>query len=160
MSYQSKMLDIQEARAAAEANQGNPWLWSNLGDYLMEAKQNREALAEFEKAHRLAPDDPAFLNNMGDCHIALGEYARAVEVLGQAIALRPDWARPYYHRARAHRAAGNLEAAISDANTALEKEAARGQPDKKARLQYWLLLQEIDPDQADPEISIPTPPAP
>ena len=53
----------------------------------------REALFRFERATKLAPDDPEILNNLAVASEAVGETARALAAYKRALELRPDDAR-------------------------------------------------------------------
>jgi Flp pilus assembly protein TadD len=53
----------------------------------------REALFRFERAVKLAPDDPEVLNNLAVASEAVGETARALSAYKRALELRPDDAR-------------------------------------------------------------------
>lgn len=53
----------------------------------------REALFRFERAAKLAPDDPEVLNNLAVACEATGETARALAAYKRALELRPDDAR-------------------------------------------------------------------
>lgn len=50
----------------------------------------REALFRFDRAAKLAPDDPEILNNLAVASEALGETARALASYKRALELRPD----------------------------------------------------------------------
>lgn len=50
----------------------------------------REALFRFERASRLAPDDPEILNDVAVACEAVGETARALAAYKRALELRPD----------------------------------------------------------------------
>lgn len=50
----------------------------------------REALFRFERAAKLAPDDPEILNNLAVACEATGETARALAAYKRALELRPD----------------------------------------------------------------------
>lgn len=54
-----------------------------------------KALAYFEQALKLSPDNPDFLNNIGVCLSKLGRYRKAVPYFDQAIKARPDYAEAY-----------------------------------------------------------------
>jgi Tfp pilus assembly protein PilF len=53
----------------------------------------REALFRFDRASKLAPDDPEILNNLAVASEAVGETARALASYKRALELRPDDAR-------------------------------------------------------------------
>ena len=49
----------------------------------------REALFRFDRASKLAPDDPEVLNNLAVASEAVGETARALAAYKRALELRP-----------------------------------------------------------------------
>ncbi len=53
----------------------------------------REALFRFDRAAKLAPDDPEILNNLAVASEAVGETARALAAYKRALELRPDDAK-------------------------------------------------------------------
>lgn len=53
----------------------------------------REALFRFERASKLAPDDPEVLNNLAVACEAVGETARALAAYKRALELKPEDAR-------------------------------------------------------------------
>ena len=53
----------------------------------------REALFRFERASKLAPEDPEILNNLAVASEAVGETARALAAYKKALELRPDDAK-------------------------------------------------------------------
>jgi tetratricopeptide (TPR) repeat protein len=53
----------------------------------------REALFRFERASKLAPEDPEILNNLAVASEAVGETARALAAYKRALELRPDDAK-------------------------------------------------------------------
>ena len=53
----------------------------------------REALFRFDRAARLAPEDPEILNNIAVASEAVGETARALAAYKRALELRPDDAK-------------------------------------------------------------------
>jgi Flp pilus assembly protein TadD len=53
----------------------------------------REALFRFERASKLAPDDPEILNNLAVASEAVGETAKALAAYKRALELRPDDAK-------------------------------------------------------------------
>ena len=53
----------------------------------------REALFRFERALKLAPEDPELQNNLAVASEAVGETARALAAYKRALELRPDDAK-------------------------------------------------------------------
>ena len=78
-----------------------------------------EAIADYDRAIALKPDDAYAYNNRGNAQRAQGRLAEAIADYDQAIALKPDYARPYYNRGNAQRAQGHLAGAIADYDQAI-----------------------------------------
>lgn len=53
-------------------------------------RRYQEALALINRAHRLAPEEPAILDSLGWVHYRLGDYDEALDYLRQAFAALPD----------------------------------------------------------------------
>ena len=53
-------------------------------------EQYGPALASFEEAVRLKPDDPDALFNLGACHEAIGDPLAAINLYRDVLSLRPD----------------------------------------------------------------------
>jgi len=60
------------------------------GLYFQRAGNFREALAEFQSAAKLEPDNPAWRVSMGEAHSKLGDLIRALEAYQSATTLVPD----------------------------------------------------------------------
>ena len=61
-----------------------------LGQKLKDAGKLSEALIEFKKARRLAPDNAYFLKFEGFCHYRLGAMQAAIEALSEAFRKDPN----------------------------------------------------------------------
>lgn len=61
-----------------------------LGQKLKDAGKLKEALAEFQAARRLAPENLYFLKQEGFCHYHLGAYPEAIQALSQVFRKDPN----------------------------------------------------------------------
>ena len=90
--------------------------WGNtkydLGDY-------KGAIADYDTAIRLKPDDAKAYNNRGIAKSDLGQYFAAIADYDTAIRLKPDHATAYYNRGLAKSNLGQHFAAIADYDSAI-----------------------------------------
>ena len=90
--------------------------WGNtkydLGDY-------KGAIADFDSAIRLNPDDAAAYLNRGLAKGQLGQHFAAIADYDSAIRLNPDDAKTYYNRGNAKYNLGQHFAAIADFDSAI-----------------------------------------
>jgi GWxTD domain-containing protein len=82
------------ARDVLRRYDGNPDAsfdyYEMLGRAAVAAGQVREALDAYSKALLLKRNDPAVLNAVGDCRLALGDTAAAAEVWKRSLEVKPD----------------------------------------------------------------------
>ena len=87
------------------------------GDALFAQGRISEALAEFERALLLEPDEPNVLNSLGVCHGHLGQMNQAMAHFERALAAAPQDFMAYYNLGYALMAQGRL----AEAKTRLEQ---------------------------------------
>ncbi|MDE2237037.1 MAG: tetratricopeptide repeat protein, partial [Elusimicrobia bacterium] len=110
-------------RDAVEALRRNPAFapgYGLLGAALAAKGDGRRALMAYDKAARI---DPSYgYAALGKAALLMGEgrRAEAAALLDQAARLNPDDYEPFYDRAEAFLAQGNIEAALSDFGRALK----------------------------------------
>ena len=85
----------------------------NEGDY-------DRAIADFDQAIQLQPDDAAAYNNRGLAYAHKGDYDRAIADYDQAIQLQPDLAEAYSNRGNAYADKGDYDRAIADYDQAIQ----------------------------------------
>ncbi len=102
---QRQQLDLLAARAAA---------LDELGDY-------RRAIADYDSAIVLAPDDAVLHLNRGVAKIHDGRPADAIADYDAAIRLKPEWHLPYFDRAVALGDLGQRAAALKDYERAIQR---------------------------------------
>jgi tetratricopeptide (TPR) repeat protein len=78
-----------------------------------------EALAEFETALRLNPDDADLYWIRGSCYRDQGRLDEALTDYGFALQITPDYAQVYNDRGNTYSALGRYEEALADYNHAL-----------------------------------------
>jgi Flp pilus assembly protein TadD len=85
----------------------------------LSAGRIEQALAEFDRAVQMVPDDPRALTLQGQSLTLLGRTDEALPPLNKALSLNPGNAEARYHRAGAHNLMSNPEAALADLRAAL-----------------------------------------
>ena len=78
--------------------------------------KHKDAIAAYDQAMHLDPDNAADYNNRGTPKNALGRHEDAIADYNQAIRLKPDNDLAYFNRGNAKNALGHHEAAIADYN--------------------------------------------
>jgi tetratricopeptide (TPR) repeat protein len=71
------------------------------------------AIADFDKALALKPDDPDALNDRGVAHLARGDLEHAFTDFSRAILLQPD-CEAYSNRGLVRQSQGDLKHALED----------------------------------------------
>ena len=79
-----------------------------------------DAIADFDKAIALDPNDAAAYGNRGNAYYSKGEVDRAIADFDKVIALDPNDAIAYDNRGVAYEKKGDKEKAIADFRKALE----------------------------------------
>lgn len=91
----------------------NVYALNNLAWVYQETKDKR-ALPTAEKAHKLAPDNPAVMDTLGWLLVQQGQSERGIKLLQQALSKAPDAAEIQYHLAVAFAKAGDRTRAQSE----------------------------------------------
>src|SRR5438067_13191831 len=86
---------------------------------LHRAGRLREAAAVYERLLAERPDEPEALHLLGVLRHQLGDHARAVELIGRAVALQPNVARYHANLAETYRALGQFDRAMGCCRGAL-----------------------------------------
>lgn len=87
-------------------------------DYLMNA-QYQPAIAEFNQALKLKPDDSDLNYYLGVCHYFLEEYAQAISCLEKALAIKPS-DEIYYYLGACNYSLGQYQEALAYLKKVLE----------------------------------------
>jgi Flp pilus assembly protein TadD len=90
-----------------------------IGQSDLNAGRIQQALAEFDRAVLMVPDDPQALTLQGKSLTMLGRADEALPPLNKALALSPGNAEAHFNRAGAHNLMSNPEAALADLQAAL-----------------------------------------
>lgn len=84
-----------------------PMLHSLLGNAHASLGQSDKAQAYYQKALKLAPDDPGLLNNLGNALYLDNKLEEAAEIFQQVVALKPDYADAYNNLGNIYKALNN-----------------------------------------------------
>jgi tetratricopeptide (TPR) repeat protein len=114
---------IASHHAKTEAGFDVGLLLPHLGFAYQELGQTDKALATFEEARTLAPDDPAAASYLAEANITAKRYAAALEVTRAALGDNPDDQRLIRLHAQALRQTGNADEGVSLLESALQKHA-------------------------------------
>lgn len=80
----------------------------------------RAAIADFNAAVKITPEDPTLYNNRGNVLVSLGLNEEAIKDFDRSILLSPHYAEAFNNRGNAHFKAGNYGAAFGDFSKAIE----------------------------------------
>jgi len=98
-------------------------LLPHLGFAYQELGQYDKAIATFEEARKLAPDDPAVASYLIEANISAKKYGAAIEAAKAALAANPDDLRLTRLEAQALRHTGKADAGIALLEEAVKKHA-------------------------------------
>ena len=93
--------------------------WLKEGNNYRDAKRFREAIAAYDRAINLDPQNADAYCNRGVAYRELKEYQRAIADYDRAIALNPQNANTYYNRGNAYRELKEYQRAIADYDRAI-----------------------------------------
>jgi protein O-mannosyl-transferase len=118
--YFRKALEINDTSSAACQN------FANL--FSMEGKMD-SAIKYYSLALKYKPSIKGVTAHLGVAYLRVGEYTKAVTYLTAGLAEDPEEAEIYVLRMQAHEKAGDYQAALQDANRALQGGASVSQDD-------------------------------
>jgi serine/threonine protein kinase len=94
-------------------------------DYMTRASTNHQqgkldlALADYNQAIQLAPNDATAYNNRGGIYIQQGKVNLGLTDFNKAIQLAPTYAMVYYNRGNVYKDQNKLDLALADFNTVI-----------------------------------------
>jgi tetratricopeptide (TPR) repeat protein len=100
-------------------NPGAVMAWLNLADTLTQARRYDEAIATYEHALTLRPNDPYGRNDLGNVLVLVGRPADALPQFERALAAKPDFPDALSNFGNALRSLGRREEAIAQYRRAL-----------------------------------------
>ena len=96
-----------------------PQGWKDLGNQQLHSAPE-QALASFEQALRLLPDEPQALELVAKTAQKLGQADRALELVLKALAIDPDFAIGHHRLATLYFEKGQFALALAHVQQALE----------------------------------------
>ena len=93
--------------------------WKVLGAVLGMTGRKSEALAAYQTAVALSPQDAGALNNLGNTLKALGRLDEAEASYNQAIVLKPDFAEAHNNLGNTRKVQGRVHEALASYNQAV-----------------------------------------
>lgn len=102
---------VEWSSKAVESDPSAARVWAYHGHVLRAADRPHDALAAFQTAAKLAPEDSIFLNMVGVLHLMLNELEEAEAAFTGALALEPDLLHAEINRGLIRQAREEYEAA-------------------------------------------------
>ncbi len=144
---------VEAYKKVIEFNPNDVPAINNLAYLLMDnLDKPKEALRYSEKAAALSPADANVLDTYGWNYALIGENAKALGPLGNALSIEPNADIVLYHRARAYQKLSEAAASDGDKRDYLEKarsdakrarEVASARKDAESLKTYDVLLKEL-----------------
>ncbi|MBI5025009.1 MAG: tetratricopeptide repeat protein [Candidatus Omnitrophica bacterium] len=118
--------EITFYEAAARTNGQSALMRNDLGIIYTKYGQPHQALASFQNALRIRPDDPVTYFSMAQAYIQLDDKKKAADALEQAIILNPRYAEAHYNLAGLCIFAGQKDKGIEHFQKALSLSREQG----------------------------------
>jgi tetratricopeptide (TPR) repeat protein/S1-C subfamily serine protease len=111
--------DAVAAYTAAMAIKPHPWAYTNRGAAYSGLKDYPKAIADYNQALTIQPNDVPAFTNRGAAYRDLKEYSKAIADLNKAIAINPKFGLAYNIRGTVYRALNDYPKAIADYQNAI-----------------------------------------
>ncbi|MDZ3995154.1 tetratricopeptide repeat protein [Pseudomonas sp. Teo4] len=132
-------LNLGEAQRICQRRPDDARAWQTLGN-LQLGDAPEQALASYEHALKLTPDDPLVLELVAKAAQKLGDFERALSLATRAIHLAPECSAAHHRMATLHFEKGQFPAALEHVDLAL-----RNQPnDCRLLARKGLILNRLD----------------
>jgi tetratricopeptide (TPR) repeat protein len=121
--YNPAESNLDVARRAASMAPADPlthWRIAQVSQKILPLDQQAQAIAEYEKAASLSPNDYRFWMSLGTAYEQAGEVAKAEENLKRAVTLAPSYAFPRWYLGNLLLRNGRYDEAFSELRLAAE----------------------------------------
>lgn len=124
---------IREAKAGVTLDPRNPSTWQNLANIYRQlinlaADSDKWAIASYNRAIQLDPLNPQLRLDLGGVYFALANYDQAINMFGQAVTAKANWANAHYNLAAAYKQKGEYQKALDSLNN-VKRLLNEGSPD-------------------------------
>ncbi|MGK7900211.1 MAG: tetratricopeptide repeat-containing serine protease family protein [Hormoscilla sp.] len=109
-----------EAYSQAIDIKPHPFAYNNRGNARSDLGDNSGAIADYNKAIEIQPDDASAYVNRGVVRSDLGDNEGAIADYNKAIEIKPDYAVAYVNRGNVRSDLGDNNGALADYNKAIE----------------------------------------
>jgi TPR repeat len=95
--FNTETNSIEAAQRATSMAPGDPlthWRMGQVQQRVLSLEQQAQAIAEYQKAVSLSPNDYRYWTSLGTAYEQIGEAAKAEHALRRAVALAPSYAYP------------------------------------------------------------------
>jgi len=111
--------DLSQARLFSQQRPRDPQAWIELGNLQLKTEP-QQALASFERALNLLPDDPQTLELVAKAAQKLGQADRAEKLAIKALSIEPDFPAAHHRLATIYFEKGKFANALKHIDQALE----------------------------------------
>jgi tetratricopeptide (TPR) repeat protein len=118
--------DLKVANMAVEFAPKDPlthWRLAQVSQKLLPLDQQAHAIAEYERAVTLSPNDYRFWMALGTAHEQIGDGAKGEQALRRAVALAPSYSYPRWYLGNLLLRSGRYEEAFKELRLAAEADA-------------------------------------
>src|SRR5688572_6872984 len=130
--------DFKVANMAVEFAPKDPlvhWRLAQVSQKLLPLDQQVQAIAEYERAVTLSPNDYRFWMALGTAHEQIGDPAKGEQALKRAVALAPSYSYPRWYLGNLLLRSGRYEEAFKELRLARSEERRVG---KECRYRWSL----------------------
>ncbi|HET7114520.1 MAG TPA: tetratricopeptide repeat protein [Pyrinomonadaceae bacterium] len=99
------------------------WRIAQVSQKILPLDQQAKAIAEYERAVSLSPNDYRFWMSLGTAHEQSGDSAKGEQALRRAVALAPSYAYPHWYLGNLLLRSGRYEEAFKELRRAAEADA-------------------------------------